>query len=55
MMKVKLLRNLKQSEFEKNINNFISDKHVIDIKYQFIFTEKVGFVYSGVIMYEETD
>lgn len=53
-MKVKVIKSLRSSELENDINEFIKDKTVIDIKYQLFFTDRTGYVYSGVIMYDET-
>lgn len=49
-MKVKIFHDYYLSNLEKHINDFISDKKVIDIKYG-----HTTYNYSALIMYKEGD
>lgn len=55
-MKVKLIKSEKLhsgiSDFEDEINNFIKNKNIIDIKYQ-EYSDECGISANALIIYEE--
>lgn len=61
-MKVKMIYSLQESEFEKEINAFIKDKKVIDIKFSFVAINneyfrgvptKCVFANKAMVLYED--
>lgn len=55
-MKIKIFVSSSQTEIEKRINDFIKDKHVIDIKFSTDYdmdSGETGSFYNVLIMYEE--
>lgn len=55
MIKVAIFSKITKShDLENNINDFINDKHVIDIKYQ-SFTFGNNIVEKAMVIYEEGD
>lgn len=56
MMKIKIFDFEHEEDLEEEINKFISDKKVVDIKYQVAImydNREQVFCYSAIIMYEE--
>ncbi len=53
VMKVKTIGEMNTYALDKQINEFIKGKHVIDIKFSSFFDEIVGASFSALIMYEE--
>lgn len=56
-MKVKLIDEEHEKDLEDAINSFITDKEIIDIKYQVgvsLFSDEQIYCYSAMIIYEET-
>lgn len=55
MVKVKIFSKItKSQDLENNINDFINDKHVIDIKYQ-SFKYGNSIIENVMVIYEEED
>lgn len=57
-MKIKVFDEAHEKDLEKEVNEFISDVDVIDIKYQVavgIFSEEQIYCFSALVMYEEAD
>lgn len=57
-MKVKLFDESHEKDLEKEINEFIKEVEVFDIKYSCsigIFSEEQVFCFSALIMYNEKD
>lgn len=52
-MKVKTIGEINTCTLDKQINEFIKGKHVIDIKFSSFFDEIEGASFSALIMYEE--
>ena len=52
-MKVKTIGEINTCTLDKQINEFIKEKHVIDIKFSSFFDEIGGASFSALIMYEE--
>lgn len=56
-MKVKVFDEEHEKDLEDQINQFISDKTIIDIKYQVsvaMFSEEQIYCYSAMVIYEDT-
>lgn len=56
-MQVKIFDEEHEQDLEEQVNEFIKDKVVIDIKYQVsiaMFAEDQVYCYSALIMYENT-
>ena len=57
-MKVKLFDEESELDLEDDINKFIQDKEVIDIKYQVslsVFSEEQIYSFSAMIIYEKKE
>lgn len=57
-MKVKLFDEESELDLEDDINKFIQDKEVIDIKYQVslsVFSEEQIYSFSAMIIYEKNE
>nr|DAE69418.1 MAG TPA: Sporulation protein Cse60 [Caudoviricetes sp.] len=52
-MKVKTIGEINTCTLDKQINEFIKGKHVIDIEFSSFFDEIGGASFSALIMYEE--
>jgi hypothetical protein len=54
-MKVKIFDEEDEQDLEEDINSFISDKEIIDIKYQIstsIYSEEQIYCFSAMIIYK---
>lgn len=55
-MKIKIFDEESELDLEEDINNFIKDKEIIDIKYQValsVFSEEQIYSFSALIIYEK--
>ena len=54
-MKIKIFDEEHEKDLEDSVNDFISEREIIDIKYQVgvtMFSEEQIYCYSALIMYE---
>lgn len=51
-MKVKIIETLNPPDLEEEINEFIEDKQIIDIKFECSTSRNNNFYYQAMIMYK---